>query len=174
MNISGSNSSVRPPSGNWLMQTAPSYKLTRPIYSRVVYWSTESFDSPSPAEGAQRQALVRAELLTRLAALFKTNHQLAPSLFASANPRPLSQGCRCRHGALLITKCPLSMGDQDREIPPADNNGSEWPVTAVLHVIALAHTPPGRTWAAVGVNFRWTRTAVSYPVLEIIRQRRCV
>jgi hypothetical protein len=55
-----------------------------------VFWSTESFDSPSPAEGAQRQTLVRAELLTRLTALFKTNHQLVPSLLASANPRPLN------------------------------------------------------------------------------------
>ena len=67
----------------------------KPIFGVIlkvypVSWSTESFDSPSPAEGAQRQTLVRAELLTRLAALFKTNHQLAPSLFASANPRPLN------------------------------------------------------------------------------------
>ena len=56
-------------------------------------WSTESFGSPSPAEDAQRQTLARAELLTRLAALFKTTHQLAPGLFASANPRPLAQSC---------------------------------------------------------------------------------
>ena len=54
------------------------------------------------------------------------------------------------------------MGDQDREIQPVDKNGSEWPVTAVLHVIALAHNAIvyGRTRAAVGINFRWTRTAL--------------
>ena len=34
--------------------------------------------------------------------------------------------------------CRLSMGDQDRAIQPVDNSASEWPVTAVLHVIALA------------------------------------
>jgi maltooligosyltrehalose synthase len=56
--------------------------------------------------------------------------------------------------------CPLSMEDQHREIQPVDNNGSEWPVTAVLHVIALTHNVivHGRTCAAVGVNFRWTST----------------
>ena len=53
------------------------------------------------------------------------------------------------------------MGDQDREIQPVDDNDSEWPVTAVLHVIALAHNAIvyGHIWAAVEVNFRWTRTA---------------
>jgi len=56
--------------------------------------------------------------------------------------------------------CRLSMGDQDREIQPVDDNDSEWPVTAVLHVIALAHNAIvyGHIWAAVEVNFRWTRT----------------
>ena len=72
--------------------------------------------------------------------------------------------------------CRLSMGDQDRAIQPVDNSASEWPVTAVRHVIALAqvrHCIWAYLGAAVGVNFRWTRTAVSYPVLEIIPQVRC-
>ena len=47
-----------------------------------------------------------------------------------------------------------------REIQPVDINGSEWPVTGVLHGIALAHNAIvyWHTWAAVEVTFRRTRT----------------
>ena len=71
--------------------------------------------------------------------------------------------------------CRLSMGDQDGAIESVNNSASEWPVTAVLHVIALAQVRHC-IWAYLGrrgSKLSLDQDSLSYPVLEIIRQRRC-